>query len=50
VKIHDLGEPSPAEAWLAANTSLERRDLIVPGTEILYFALAGTNGVKCPRS
>ncbi len=50
VKIHDLGEPSPAEAWLAANAKLERRDAIVRGTEILYFALAGTNGVKCPRS
>jgi len=37
VKIHDLGEPSPAEAWLATNATLERRDVIVPGTEILYF-------------
>jgi Dolichyl-phosphate-mannose-protein mannosyltransferase len=39
VKIHDMGEASPAEAALTARATLEDREVFPPFTEILYFAL-----------
>jgi hypothetical protein len=38
VKIHDLNEPSPAEAWLLQNESLQNRETLNQSrSEILYF-------------
>lgn len=55
VKIHDLQQPSPAEAWLLANTTLLRRERWHgegwPLTEVLYFRLhqpSGTPAISCP--
>lgn len=39
VKVHDLGEPSPAETWLRENARLDRRDIMHNSTKILYFSL-----------
>jgi 4-amino-4-deoxy-L-arabinose transferase-like glycosyltransferase len=41
IRIHEVGEPAPEEAWLRANATVlrdERRD----GTTIVYFALSPT--------
>lgn len=38
-KIHDLGEPSPAEAWLRRHAIFDRQDTLNPFTEILYFRI-----------
>ncbi len=41
IRIHEVGEPAPEEAWLRANTTVlrdEKRD----GAVIVYFALAAT--------
>ncbi len=52
VKIHDLGEPSPAELWLREHATLagEHRLHSDPVTEILYFlpAPAGRSATRCP--
>ena len=37
VKIHYVGEKSPAEEWLRAHTTLERQEKLHSSTEILYF-------------
>ena len=38
VKIHDLGESSPAEAWLRQNETLQHRETLEESeSEILYF-------------
>lgn len=39
VKIHDLGEPSPAEAWLYEHATLEGQDKLHNLARILYFIL-----------
>jgi hypothetical protein len=39
VKIHDMGEHSPAEAWLRDNVTLEHQDTLHASTKILYFVL-----------
>jgi len=41
IRIHDVGEPAPEEAWLRANATVirdERRD----GATIVYFTLSPT--------
>ncbi len=37
VKIHDMGEPSPAETWLREHTILKHQEKLYYFTEILYF-------------
>jgi uncharacterized membrane protein len=37
VKIHDMGEPSPAEVWLRDHATLEHQDTVHASTKILYF-------------
>lgn len=44
VKIHDMGEPSPAEAWLREHARLDRYDRLHPFTKILYFVLDSAEG------
>jgi hypothetical protein len=39
VKIHDMGEPSPAEAWLREHAALEHQETLHASTPILYFVL-----------
>ena len=39
VKIHDMGEPSPAEAWLRENARLDSEHKMHRYTKILYFSL-----------
>ena len=39
VKVHDIGEPSPAEAWLRENATLEGPDKLHDLTRIFYFIL-----------
>jgi hypothetical protein len=39
VKVHDMGEPSPAEAWLREHATLEGQDKLHDFTRILYFLL-----------
>ncbi|MGH8571482.1 MAG: glycosyltransferase family 39 protein, partial [Gammaproteobacteria bacterium] len=45
-KIHALGEPSPAEAWLLRHATLGRRDTlnVDPLAEVLYFRLQPSDG------
>ena len=40
VKVHDLGDPSPAEGWLRERATLDAQEK-VGGADILYFALRG---------
>jgi len=49
VKIHDLGKPSPAEAWLREYAILDRQDRLHPVTEILYFFPKSPNQSATPR-
>ena len=39
VKIHDMGEPSPAEAWLRENARLDNEEIMHHYTRILRFSL-----------
>lgn len=51
VKVHDMGEPSPAEGWLDTHATLERRDRLNASTKILYFhpkSPAGRSLSPCP--
>lgn len=43
VKVHDLNEPSPAEAWLREHTTLDSQDRLYTSTEILYFLTESPN-------
>ena len=50
VKVHDMGEPSPAEAWLGDYAALERQDTLNAFTKILYFrpkSPAGRSPAPC---
>jgi hypothetical protein len=38
VKIHDMGEPSPAESWLRKNAKLDFEERLNDFTIILYFS------------
>jgi hypothetical protein len=48
VKIHDLGKPSPAEAWLREHATLNRQDRLHFSTEILYFLPQSAEGSSTP--
>lgn len=48
VKIHDLNEPSPAEAWLLQNETLQRRERLSSQSEVLYFSSGGDKNVARP--
>jgi hypothetical protein len=53
VKIHDMGEPSPAEAWFREHAILDRQDRLhhMPLTEILFFlpkSPDGRSSTRCP--
>jgi hypothetical protein len=49
VKIHDMGEPSPAEAWLRENARLDREDRLHRFTKILYFFSAPSDFISANR-
>ena len=38
VKIHDMGEPSPAESWLRRSATLDFEERLNDFTIILYFS------------
>ncbi len=51
VKVHDLGDPSPAEAWLRRHATLAGDERITAFTEILEFrpdSSAGRSATRCP--
>ena len=41
VKVHDLGDPAPAEPWLRARGTLVGTERFDGGGTVLYFTLAG---------
>ena len=52
VKIHGLGEPSPALDWLRAHASFEGHEEVASRAEIFYFDLAArdaSRATRCPE-
>jgi hypothetical protein len=49
VKVHGLGEPTPALDWLLAHSSLAGREEVASRAELFHFDLAGRDATRCPE-
>jgi hypothetical protein len=49
VKVHDLGKPSPAEAWLRQNANLNGEEKLHALTRILYFTMTASDNNRAEK-